>query len=449
MSEPMDKPVFLIRLDPGRQGRKLILFGLYMISIFAAYVLILSPMYTYSLLTYKPNYLKLGISTVMVLLSMMSLPADYDKPSTYLYFICYTLTYLPTAAYYWMNDQPTAYFLFETVCIMLIPAILKIPLKRFSLKAKTATIIFRAVFIFYVAACAYLVWANGGLHLSGLLSDLYQVRSENSFSGLSGYVLNWCAKSFMPLFMVYFWLKRKWTGVLLTAFLQLALFASYGFKAFILAVVMLAGVSYLMKKPEQFRRNWLRILILGNVACLILALAGINTPIQIFTYRTFVLPAQGQFEYYDYFTHHDFLIFSEGSIGRLFGVKYPYAESIGRIVNLYIYKGMKISNGNTGAFSYGFADLGFAGMLLAAGALGLIFLIADCGTENLPKMVTVGAMAYQVFILNDNNILIGLNTGGILWTLILLALLNSVFQADPRSELATEFGLRDLIIYKE
>ena len=143
-------------------------------------------------------------------------------------------------------------------------------------------------------------------------------------------------------------------------------------------------------------------------------------------YRTLLLPAQGQFEYYDFFTHHDYLYFSEGSLGKLFGQTYPYSDQIGKIVNAYIYGPEKISNGNTGIFSYGFADMGFVGMIIAAVIVLVVFLIVDWSTESLPVVFPVCAMAYQMFVLNDTGILISLNTGGILWTVLLLFLANQV-----------------------
>ena len=97
-------------------------------------------------------------------------------------------------------------------------------------------------------------------------------------------------------------------------------------------------------------------------------------------------------------------------------------------MNLYIYGPSKDSNGNTGAFSYGFADLGFVGMMLASISIGLVLAVVDASTKRLPIMIPVGAMAYQMITLNDTNFLICLNTGGIFWTVFLLILLNSTYK---------------------
>lgn len=416
-----------IKFSSKDRRKRFVLYGLYILSICLAYIWILSPIYAYSHLTYHPNNIKLIISVTLIIISLIFIPSDERKPSTFLFYIFYSLTYIPTATYYWLNDQPTLYIVYETICFILISVLIRRNGRPILISTTKAKVLIQIIFCIYVLACIILVFHNGGIHINAILSDLYSVRGENNLSGLFGYFLNWCAKSFMPLFFVYFFIQRKWYGVVLTCVLQMLLFVSYGFKAYIVAVVLLIGVSALMRFPERFMSRWILILSTGNILSSICAKYINGMPITLFSYRTLILPAQGQFEYYDFFTHHDYLYFSEGSIGKIFGIPYPYSESIGRVVNSYIFGGAKISNGNTGAFSYGFADLGFAGMILAALAIGVIFIIIDASTKKLPKLITVGAMAYQMFTLNDNNVLICINTGGIFWTIIMLILLNSIY----------------------
>lgn len=417
----------VIKLNTKKQRSKIILFGVLIFSLWLSYCLVLSPMYSYSHLTYRPNVIKFAISIICVIVTLLGLPSDSERPSTFLYYIFYTVTYIPTVTYFWLNDQPTLYLLYETICFFIIAAILRRKVNGLQIATHTAIFTIQLILIVYILSSLLLVVQNGGIHLNAIISDLYLVRSENKISGFSGYLLNWCAKSFMPFFFVYFYIKKKWIGVLITCILQVLLFVSFGFKAFLMAIMMLIGISYLMRTPESFNRTWMIVLITGNILCTLCAKYITPKLINIFTYRTLFLPAQGQFEYYDFFTHNDFLFFSEGSIGKLLGMQYPYTESIGRVVNSYIFAGAKISNGNTGALSYGFADLGFCGMLLAAVTISIIFLIVDSITKKMPVLIPVCAMSYQIFALNDNNVLICLNTGGIFWTIIVLMLLNSVY----------------------
>ena len=417
---------------------KALLFVIYAVSLCFAYIRILSPMYSYALLTYKPNFVKLIISIGLSLIAILLVPADKNKPSTYLYFIYFTVCYIPTVNYYWLNDQPTRYIVYVTICFLLISLMLRIKIKAVRIGMISASVALQILLVVLVVLCVYLVYKNRGIHLSALISDLYGVRSENNTSGLLGYALNWCAKSFIPLFLAYFLLRRQWIGVAFVSVLQIILFLSFGFKAFLMSILLIIGVSILMIKPNNFKEKWLLVLAAGNIGGVGLA-KGISTqPIFLFTYRTLFVPSQGQFEYYDYFTHHNYLFFSEGKIGRLLGFQYPYNETIGRVVNHYIYGPSKNSNGNTGALSYGFADLGVWGMILAAIIIALILLAIDASTDKLPILIPVAAMSYAMITLNDVNVLICLNSGGIIWSIILLNLLNTVFRYDPRLESGTE-----------
>jgi hypothetical protein len=121
-------------------------------------------------------------------------------------------------------------------------------------------------------------------------------------------------------------------------------------------------------------------------------------------------------------------MFSEGALGAILGTHYPYTRPIGIIVNQYIYGPSNLSNGNTGMFAYGFADFGFVGMLIASLIFIILLKILDGTIKNIPVPVVVAAMSYQMISLNDVNIWISINTGGILLTLMVLVILDSVLK---------------------
>ena len=352
---------------------------------------------------------------------------------------CIPSVNIPTVSYYWLNDQATVYILVEAACFLLIsvslhlarrvhiPTIVKNPLSP-----KLGAWCILAMLAVYVAATLALVARNGGLDLRTLSwNDVYQVRSENNISGIWGYLLNWCAKSFMPFFFAYFLLRRKYIGAGFVCILQCMTYFSFGFKAFLMAVILIIGVSFLLWfDRKRFNANMAGVLALGNVAASVIDKLKItDLAMLLLPYRTLMLPAQGQYEYYDFFNQHDFLYFSEGMVGRFLGIPYPYNDQIGRIVNAFIYGPEKQSNGNTGVFSYGYADAGFWGMVLSAVIIIVILLIVDRYSRNLPVTFTVCAMSYQMFIMNDNSIFISLNTGGVLWTLLLIMTMNWAYPA--------------------
>ena len=121
----------------------------YVISLVVSYLSVLSPMYSYSLLTTDINYYKLGISVALVIITFVLLPNDCSRPSTFLYFIFYTTTYVPTVSYYWLNNRPTEYIIFETVAFAIISLFLRKRVGHFQVKAAVANILIYGMIILY------------------------------------------------------------------------------------------------------------------------------------------------------------------------------------------------------------------------------------------------------------------------------------------------------------
>ncbi len=401
--------------------------ALFYISIFFAYYLALAPMFSYSFTEYNPNYKKLAISLLLVITTYVFFPKNLNKASTFLFYIFYLITYIPTVAFFWMNNKPTKYIIMETICFLVVSVMLRIASKPVCFIIENSNVLIKFTYFVFLILGLYLVMNNGGIHFHKLLDSIYLVRSENNLNGIIGYMLNWCAKSMMPFLLAVFLFKKDYIRAMIVSIFQVMFFLSYGFKAFLMAIFMIFIMYFVMKWSDKFMFILALLFSIINFAALVLYFVGNDTLLKLFPYRTLILPSQGQFEYYDFFTTHDYLYFSEGTIGRLIGIRYPYSQSIGHIVNIFIYGPSKISNGNTGVFSYGFADLGFVGMVLTALLIGLLFLTVDSLGSKLPIVVPVCAMAYQMFILNDNSIFIALNTGGIVFTVLFISILNASY----------------------
>ena len=406
----------------------------YCICVVGIYAFSIAPLFSYSFLTLNINYTKLAVSILILSVTIMMLPKDRDKPSTYLFYILYIIMFIPTLSFYWLNDQATQYIIYLFLCFALIEYLIKKKKRGIRIHIPQGLRIFKLAFVIYCILNVTLFIRNGGINKNTLRLDLISANRENELTGIWGYILNWNAKAFCPMFFAFFFYKKKWFFVVLTFFLQAMLYLSFGFKAFLFSIVLLLLIAYII---NNFHKQYFKILPLflgmGIILCYMFDKLGISrTPLFTLPYRTLFIPAQGQFQYYDYFTQYDFLYFSEGIIGRILGISYPYDLPIGMVVNKYIYGLQNMSNGNTGVFSYGYADMGLFGMLFSSFILVVLFWIIDGSTRKVPISIVVPAMAYQMIIMNDVNILISINTGGILWTIMLLLVFNSVFSCDEK-----------------
>lgn len=406
---------------------------IYVVSFDIAYVFGVSRLYGYLGVSLNINWVKMAISTCAILCTILCLPTNMEKVSSHLFFILYVITYLPTASYFWLNNKPLTYFLELSFCFVLIELLINLPGNKYRrIKVSRGKTIISLVLAVYILTTVALIIMNGGIKLQMLdLRFASQSREEN-ISGYAGYLLNWCAKSLMPLFLAYFGYFKKKLLVILVSLLQIGLFFSYGFKSFLLSVIYLLIVSYSLKAGWKFWKVLPAIFSGIIVVSLLLYIFKIdNMLLFLFPFRTLALPCEGQFRYFEYFNNFDKLHFGGSFLGSLFGSDYQYSESIGHVISLY-FTG-NVSNSNTGVFSYAYADFGFFGMILASLVLVLVFKIIDNSTKNTPKYLTVGALSYQIVCMNDTNLTINLITGGVLLSIIMLIIIDSLFYQHERN----------------
>lgn len=419
----------MVLVEELKKRRQILLYIILYVAAFdCAYIFGVSRLYGYLGFTLNINWGKMVISSLTILCTVLLLPIKMEKVSSFLFFILYTITFLPMASYVWLNDKPIIYFLELFFCFILIEMFVGISSNnhRF-IKVRNGNLLLSIVLVIYILSAIALIIMNGGIKLKMLDFRIASQSREENISGYAGYLLNWCAKSFMPLFAAYFGFFKKKKWVVLVGLLQIGLYFSFGFKSFLLSVIYLLIVSYSLKAGWKFWKVLPGIFSAIIVVALLFYLLRIdNMLLFLFPFRTLALPCEGQFRYFDYFNNFDKLHFAGSFIGDLFGSEYSYSQSIGRVISLY-FTG-NISNSNTGVFSYAYADFGFPGMILAAIVLIQIFKIIDNSTTHIPKYLTVGALSYQIICMNDTNLTINLITGGVILSIIMLIIIDSIFR---------------------
>lgn len=390
------------------------------------YIFSISEMYGYTGLTLNVNNIGFWISILYVLIIILVFPKDRSRPSTYLYLMFVLFLVVPTFSYYWMNGQSNVYTTLILFCCIIMSLVLKIKTINVYESIRYANILLKVVFIMYIFLSIYLIIKRGGIDLRALHFDsdsIYELRSEASISGLLGYLLNWCAKVFCPFFFSFYLYKKKKLNLHFILLLQLLLYLSYGFKAYLFSIGLLIMIVLITRK-DKFERNF----TLGLTGIIIISLAMVKFNISNFLlnsipFRMIFVPAQIQFEYYEFFSQRDKMLFADGIIGKLFNIDSPFNEPVPFVISRYFH-GVE-SNSNTGVFADAYANGGPIMMVIFAVLLGLIFYIIDSFTRLIPKYLVVASLSYMMFVLNDNSLLTSLLTGGIFLMIILLYIFNS------------------------
>lgn len=408
-------------------SKKLYLYILiYKTVIELVYILSISKIYDYTGLTLNINQIGFWISQLYLLVLIILFPRDKSRPSTYLFLMFVLFLVIPTFSYYWLNNQSILYTTFILLCCIIISLLLKINVIKIYDEIKFSNVILKVLFLFYILITVYLIIKRGGIDTRALnfdSSSIYELRSEFTITGIWGYILNWCAKVFCPFFFAYFFYKKKRLNMLLILLVQLLLYFSYGYKAYLFSIGLLLMVVLVMKK-DKFERDF----TLGLTSIIIISLAMFKLNITNFLFnsipfRLVFVPAQIQFEYFEFFSERNKMFFADGVIGKLFNIESPFNEPVPFVISKYFHG--VISNSNTGVFSDAFANGGFIMMVIFALLLGVIFIIIDSITSQIPKYIVVASLSYMIFVLNDNSLLTTLLTGGLFLMILFLFLFNS------------------------
>lgn len=266
--------------------------------------------------------------------------------------------------------------------------------------------------------------------LNPLVYDLRREQSSIQLGGLLGYLVVWSYKIICPLLLAMSLSKGK---KILSAFyilLQILMYLSSPHKEILYSIVLVVGTYYASKK-DVFSYG-----LVGSITGLLIIDSftiknGIGNIISATLRRLLFYPAAIKYEHFTYFSEHDKLYFSEGIIGRLFGINYQYGSmSTGNVIANYFHGSM--SNSNTGYLAYAYDDLGFIGIILASILLAFIIIILQRIVTDKNKLFIISAAIYPFIELNDLSLLTMILTGG-LAVLIIVAIL---LEIKPKKESA-------------
>ena len=403
----------------------LLWLSLFKISNELIYIYWISPLFNYMDLCIDINWPKCLLSWSYLIVLYYIRPKNKNRISTYVFYLMLLLIWIPLFSFMWMNNQSAVYTSWEFLCAFLIAVLVQIkrPMFTISIQRKISHNIFNTLFVLYIVITVYEIVQRGGIDLRALyLQSVYDLRSEYTDLGsINGYLVSWCAKAMCPFFLGYYYLEKKYGRCLICIFLQFLLYLSYGFKAYLASIALMVLIYWISSKNNILEKLTKMLTWISVVAVGIDIIGVTRVLLNFFSFRTLFIPAKNQFHYYLFFSQNEHLHMSGTSIGRLF-VKYPYTKPIGFIVeSAFTNSG---SNGNTGVFSYAFADFGVVGMILVSLIIVIILWLLDDLTLNIEVGAALAILSYWVFTMNDNSIMITMVTGGFLILMILLIMYN-------------------------
>jgi hypothetical protein len=274
------------------------------------------------------------------------------------------------------------------------------------------------------------------------LTNVYQIRAQLNMNGFLSYTFNWTTKVIIPFALCIAMKRKRWALLVISIAVELILYLYTGHKAVLFIPV--AIVIILLAQNIKSVVFWLGS-IFSIAALMVVGLSRYSDIIfsagSLFFRRVLAIPTLLGTQYIDFTDTMGELYFSEGRIGNLLGLEYPYSLSIPNIIGLN-YSGSTTS-ANTGLVGAGYLDMGILGVGIAAVILAVVFGLLWYCFKTKQKVFFLPLSAILLLGVMNTSVFTNLLTGGGILLLILGVLYRIGFsETSPFQNDAKDNGLR-------
>lgn len=386
--------------------------------------------YFYEGYVWTPNEGKWYAAVGLVVTLSLITPITSERPSTLFYQLSLLFVLIPMLALFYAQDEPWEYTI--QVCIaysvsVLLAYFLKItpPTFHFVSKEKLQSILF-------LVACAYIAsifMLGGGRYLNFDFSRVYDFRSDASgnLPDVYAYISPLVAKVAVPIAFVLALIRRKFLMALLLFCCSFLIFGLTAHKSTLFAPLLVLLI-YVVSRSK-------RIAVKLNAAILIVLLIGmadfwlqqrygddfLGWIGNLIIRRTFLVPGHINYMYYDFFSQHDFVAFSNSKL-TLGLMEYEYPTDVAHLIGS-IYLGDERISANTGWMGSGYMQAGFIGLLGYAIVMATMFRYIDaCARVSGERALTTAAVAVPILaLINSADLPTAILTHGLYLNLLLIA----------------------------
>lgn len=386
-----------------------------------------SPIYSYMGLTIDVHYLKLFISYICLIAIIFLIPKKNNKVSNMILQLHFIIMVIPITTIYALSNRSSNFFFMIITCfIFQIFLIRTLPLFKIR-KIKGAKLLFVVTTITLSFTTFFYLLTTQSINLSALdFSSIYDLRTkQNIASGVMNYLITWQYRVINPTIIVIAYKKKKNRIFSLFIGLQVLMYLMIPHKEVILSVGLILLILFISKRGYSFDSFFIKFIsIISVTGVIIYELFGYLMAFGAGAIRLLYIPAIIKFWHYDFFSVNEKLFYSEGMIGKIFGIDYPYSVPSGFLM-------LNSGNANTGYIAYAYDNAGFIGMIIMSILFALVLKLIDSLAKDDNKITIFALLIYPMIILNDGDLLTLLLTGGLF---ILIGLLFIIKDLDSMGD---------------
>lgn len=394
-----------------------IFYVLYRIILDLMYVKWVNPIFGYTGFVYEIVIYKLIISYLVVFILIFLIPKTNNKVSFMILQLHFIIMIIPLSSVYALANLSTNFMVMVLFCfgmqIVLIRTLPQIKTK----KIKNAKLIISfTMFLFSITTYLYL-YRTQGIHLNAFdITQIYDIRSNKYISiGIMTYLITWQYRIINPVLLVISYIKKKYKLFVIVVIFQILLYLMYPHKEVFLSIGLILMALLIARKKYRFDSFFIQFILIASIVTIFLYEVFKNVvPFSVLPVRLIYVPALIKFQHYEFFLQNEKLYYSEGMIGTIFGLNYPYSVPSGFLVV------GGTCNANTGYLAYAYDNAGFLGMLIISLIFVFLLIIIDSFSIKKDKGIIFSLLIYPMIILNDGDLLTLLLTGGLFLLIIIL-----------------------------
>ncbi|EUJ45777.1 hypothetical protein [Paenilisteria rocourtiae] len=405
-----------------RVGKFSVLVGiiLYIISLYIAYIYLISPSYSYyRLVNLHPPLRVCIVSSILAFLPATWSDYRTTRPSQVIYWILYIFAYIPVMLIPdFVRETPfDRFFIFKLVfllCLVILylgGRLRLIQMREWSLSQNLVQV---GIVFFTMLLYAIMIQTFGFRIDVVSFKEVYDIREvyRGEANRFSGYAVVWLSK-IMDLFLVTVGILNR-NIVLIGAGIvgQIYVYSVTGHKSVALSLCLLAVVLFCLRHQGArfgIRFVWM-ILFLVLFSMVFDTLSGNITLTEIFTRRMLFLPGALSSFFFDFFSTHPKTHLGHSIFRGL--VDYPYEANPSYVIG-FSYFGSEQMSANVNMWADGYSAFGYVGMILFTILLTVILWIYDSISANRNFIISVALMVMPAWSLVDSSFIIALMTNGI------------------------------------
>lgn len=397
---------FTLRIKNSSLLQQLLII-VYRLLLDLVYIFYIHPTYNYSGMHYDFSFYKYLISLGFVFMISLTITnlLRKEKISYFVLLLLNIMYFIPTSTLYALGGISDSYFLYLFLYWLALSMIILFGLD-FNFKNIKVTALQSLVVIFIVLVITFgVIYITGKYNDFNIyigLKDVYKLRFAQRELNLPSWVVYFqpIAATLSPVFMIYFFIKKRYLVFGSFIFIQLLL---YGFGAnkstlFILVIALLiCFISSLYFKKAT-------IYLFISLSAAVFIEVGINKLSHIATFvhnRMLFIPTILSYNYFDFFSNNELLYLRE-SILRNFGFNTNYALPTRFLINK-VYYGNTIDSANNGLCGDAFSNFGWISFVIYPVIIGFFIKCFDAVSRKLnSKLIVLVSLIISLGLINGS-----------------------------------------------